>query len=469
MPQQSAHRHPELTRALGPVTAGAILAGSVIGTGIFLVPTTMAREAGSIEGVFAVWVFGALLTLCGAFTYAELGSSIPEAGGEYAFLRRAYGPVWGFLFGWQQIVIGKTGSIATIGIAASIFIGYFVTGLDSDLLHLGPLKVSGLQALAIVCIWLLTGVNLLGVARGGALQSVLTTLKIGAILALAALALTSDKGSWSHFSESISAGPRDIPGVLLGYTAALSAALWAYDGWNNLTMVSGEIRNPHRTIPLVLILGIVGVAAVYLLANLSYFYVLSFSEVQHSERVAQDVATTLLGRPGGQAITVAAAISTLGALNGAILSGARVFFAMARDGLLFKRVAAVHPLHHTPAAALMLQALLASGLILVLGHDKAAFERVLDYSLLGMWGFYGLTSLAVIVLRYRHPDLPRPFLTVGYPWVPLIFSLVALLFCCSIVWRRPMESLFGLVLLALGLPFYLYWQRNSRNRKIPGR
>jgi amino acid transporter len=462
VPQQSTHVRPELSRALGPVTAGAILAGSVIGTGIFLVPATMAREAGSIGGVFAVWLFGALLTLCGAFTYAELGSSLPEAGGEYAFLRRAYGPVWGFLFGWQQIVIGKTGSIATIGIAASIFIGYFVAGLDTDIVHLGPLKVSGLQLLAIICIALLTGVNLLGVARGGAVQSVLTTLKIGAIIALVVVALTSGKGSWTHFTEAASSEPRTFSAILLGYTAALSAALWAYDGWNNLTMVSGEIRNPHRTIPQVLIMGILGVAAVYLLANLAYFYVLSFPEVQHSERVAQDVATTLLGSTGGQAITVAAAISTLGALNGAILSGARVFYAMARDGLFFKKVAAVHPIHHTPGPALILQGLLASGLILVLGHDKAAFERVLDYALLGLWGFYGLTSLSVIVLRYRHPDLPRPYLTLGYPWVPLIFSLVALLFCISIVWRRPMESLFGLVLLALGLPFYLYWQPTSK-------
>ncbi len=462
MSQQQTNTRLELARALGPITAGAILAGSVIGTGIFLVPATMAREAGSIEGVFAVWIFGALLTLCGAFTYAELGSSLPEAGGEYAFLRKAYGPVWGFLFGWQQIVIGKTGSIATIGLAASIFIGYFVTGLDADIVQLGILNISGLQLVAMACIMLLTGVNLLGVAHGGALQSVLTALKIGAILALAAAALGSGKGSWEHFVEIADAPPRSFSGVLLGYTAALSAALWAYDGWNNLTMVSGEIRNPHRTIPQVLVLGIIGVAAVYLLANLAYFYVLSFAEVKNSERVAQDVATTLLGSAGGQVITVAAAISTLGALNGAILSGARIFYAMARDGLFFQKIAAVHPVHHTPGPALILQALLASGLILLLGHDKAAFERVLDYALLGLWGFYGLTSLAVIILRYRHPTLPRPYLTIGYPWIPLIFSLVALLFCISIIWRRPMESLLGVFLLVIGLPFYLYWQRRPK-------
>lgn len=452
-------RHTELHRALGPLAAGSILAGTVIGTGIFLVPSTMARETGSVEGVFAVWLFGALLTLCGALAYAELGSSLPEAGGEYAFLRRAYGPVWGFLYGWQQIVIGKTGSIAAIGLAASIFLGYFIPGLDGDVFSLGDIRISGLQLTAIGSILLLTTVNLFGVARGGALQSMLTAVKIGAILALAALAFASGKGDWRHFQEAIPAPVDTFPTRLTAYGAALAAALWAYDGWHNLTMVGGEVRDPHRTIPRVLIVGILGVATVYILVNLAYFYVLPFSAVQTSQRVAQDVATTLLGKPGGQVLTLAAVISTFAALNGSILSGARIFFAMARDGLLFRGLSALHPLHRTPGRALLFQGLLSSLLILLLGHDKAAFERTLDYALLGTWGFYGLTSLAVIALRRRHPELPRPYLTLGYPWVPLIFSSVALLFCISIAVRRPMESLMGLVLLLAGLPFYVYWRR----------
>lgn len=453
------HASSELHRALGPIASGAILAGTVIGTGIFLVPSTMARETGSIEGVFAVWLFGALLSLCGALTYAELGSSLPEAGGEYVFLRRAYGPLWGFLFGWQQIVIGKTGSIAAMGLAASLFLGYFIPGLDADVFNWPFLAVSGLQLAAIGSILLLTVANLFGVARGGALQSVLTAIKISAILALVVLAFGSGKGSFQHFTEPAPAAlSDDLITRLTAFGAALAAALWAYDGWNNLTLVSGEIRDPHRTIPRVLIVGILGVAAVYILANLAYFYVLPFVAIQESPRVAQDVATVLLGKPGGQALTIAAVISTFAALNGSILSGARLFFAMARDGLFFRGLSALHPLHRTPGRALLFQGLLATGLILLLGHDKAAFERVLDYALLGTWGFYGFTALSVIVLRYRHPELPRPYLTLGYPWVPLLFSLVALLFCISIALRRPTESLMGLVLLLAGLPFYAYWR-----------
>lgn len=454
-------RPDELHRALGPLTSGAILAGTVIGTGIFLVPSTMARETGSVAGVFAVWLFGALLTLCGAFTYAELGSSLPEAGGEYTFLRRAYGPIWGFLYGWQQIVIGRTGSIAAIGLAASLFLGYFIGGLDSDLLVWGGFAISGLQVAAIFCILLLTFINLFGIARGGTLQSVLTAIKIGAILALVALAFGSSKGSWQNFLVDTPQPERTLTAHLSAFGAALSAALWAYDGWNNLTLVSGEIRDPDRTIPRVLITGILAVAVIYMLANLAYFYILPFQDVQQSQRVAQDVATRLLGSVGGQALTLAAVVSTLAALNGSILSGARIFFAMSRDGLFFKGLSAVHPIHRTPVRALLFQCLFASALILLLGHDKAAFERMLDYALFGTWGFYGLTSLAVIVLRYTHPDLPRPYLTVGYPWVPLIFSAVALLFCVSIAVRRPEESLMGVLFLLAGLPFYVYWRRRE--------
>lgn len=454
----------QLHRGLSPWSAGAILAGTVIGTGIFLVPSTMAREAGSIEGVFAVWLFGGLLSLCGALSYAELGSSLPEAGGEYAFLRRAYGPLWGFLYGWQQIVIGKTGSIAAISLAASLFLGYFVSGLDTDVIVFRMLRVSGLQLCAIGCIMALTVFNLKGISRGGALQSLLTLLKIGAILALVVLAFVSGKGSWDHFLDFTPTPERDAGHWALAYGAALAAALWAYDGWHNLTLLGGEIQDPHRTIPKVLIIGILTVATVYILANLAYFYVLPFAEVQQSQRVAQDVATRLLGGIGGKLLTLAAVISTLAALNGSILSGSRIFFAMARDGLFFTRLSVLNPLHHTPGRALVFQGLLASLLILALGHDKAAFERVLDYALLGTWGFYGLTSLSVIAMRIRHPELPRPYLTFGYPWVPLTFSAVAVLFCISIMLRRPHESLMGLVLLLAGLPFYAYW---SKRRRLP--
>ncbi len=469
MPPQQDTSHPaplQLERALGPLTAGALLAGTVIGTGIFLVPSTMARETGSVAGVFLVWLFGAILSLCGAFTYAELGSSLPAAGGEYVFLRKAYGPLWGFLFGWQQIVIGKTGSIAAIGLAASLFLSHLYPPLTEDILTVEGFKVSGMQVLAIGWIALMTFINVFGVGRGGALQALLTALKLGAILGLIGIAFTSGEGSWDHFTATSTATTESpTRGTFIGYGAALAAALWAYDGWNNLTMVSGEIRQPHKTIPRVLIIGILGVAAIYILTNLAYFLILPLEEVQKTQGVAQEVAIRLLGENGGKALTLAAILSTLAALNGAILAGARIFYAMADDGLLYRGLNRLHPRFKTPIRALLLLALLATLLILILGHDKVAFERVLDYALLGTWGFYGLTSIAVIVLRVRHPELPRPYLTVGYPYIPLIFSLVAFLFCCSIALRRPEESLLGLALLLLGVPFYLYFKGSAPQGK----
>ena len=449
---------PELRRALGLIDASAIVAGTVIGTGIFLVPATVAREIGTVGGVFLVWVAGGLLSLAGALSYAELGAMFPEAGGEYAFLRRAYGPMWGFLFGWQQVVIGKTGSIASIAMAFAIFLGFFIPGLDADWIVLGEhAALSGTQLIAVASIVLLTGLNYLGVAVGGRVQSALTVLKVAAILALAAFAFSSGSGSWSHFAAT-----QETSTQWFGLGAALAATLWSYDGWNNLTLVGAEVREPHSTIPRVLVLGLLGVMAVYLLTNLAYLYMLPLSQMAHSPRLAQEVAVAAVGAWGGEAITIAALVSTLAALNGSILTGARVSYAMARDRLFFRHMADLDAKHHSPVKALLLQCLFASILILILGHAKDAFERLFNYAVFGTWLFYGITALAVIVLRRRRPDLHRPYLTPGYPWIPLSFILVASGFCLSLMLRRPLETGLGLALLVAGLPFYAFWHRASR-------
>jgi len=452
----------ELNRALGWIGAGALLAGSVIGTGIFLVPSTIAREIGSVPGVFFIWVFGGLLSLAGALSYAELGAAYPEAGGEYVYLRRAYGPVWGFLYGWQQIAIGKTGSIASIATGFALFLGFFFPQLGADLAGAAGWNLSGIQAVALSAVILLTAVNYLGIAVGGTVQTILTALKVAAILSLAALALSSGRGSWSDFSVLPAAAAGHVS-ALGGFFAALSAALWAYDGWNNVNMVAGEVRDPQRVIPRVLTLGIVAVIAVYLLINLAYFYVLPLAEIQQSTQVAQSVADRLFGSWGAGAITVAALVSTLAALNGAILSGARVSYAMACDGLFFRHMADLSPGHRTPAKALLLQGLFACGLILVFGRDKLAFERLFNFAIFGMWGFYGITALAVLVLRRRQPFALRPYHVPGYPWVPLCFVAVAAAFCASMLVQRPQETSLGIALLVGGLPFYWFWRWGPGN------
>jgi amino acid transporter len=306
----------------------------------------------------------------------------------------------------------------------------------------------------------LTGLNYLGIAIGGGVQTILTLLKVGAIVILSVLAFTSGQGSWEHFIGEIA--PVSSSGAGLGgFFAALAAALWAYDGWNNLTLVGGEVRNPQRIIPKVLILGITAVMAVYLLTNLAYFYVLPLDAVQRSARVAQDVAAVAFGDAGATVITLAALVSTLAALNGAILSGGRVYYAMARDGLFFRHMADLNPVHRTPAKALLLQSVLACSLILIFGRDKLAFEHLFNYAIFGLWGFYGITALAVIVLRRRHPHLDRPYRTFGYPWVPLTFLAVAGAFCLNMLIDKPQETMLGLMFLLAGLPFYAFWRRTA--------
>ncbi|MDD2769367.1 MAG: amino acid permease [Methylococcus sp.] len=459
---------PELKRALGWASGGALMAGSVIGTAIFLVPSTIAREVDSVGWTFFVWVFGGLLSLAGALSYAELGAAFPEAGGEYAFLRRAYGPIWGFLFGWQQVVIGKTGSIATISTGFAIFLGFFVGGLQQEALRL-PLGevgwgITGLQLVAMSAVALFTAINCFGVGTGGTVQSVLTALKVAAIVALAVLVFATGKGSWSNF-QSATASSSEAGWGLGAFAAALAAVLWAYDGWNNLTMVGSEIRDPERTIPKVFLLGLLGVMAVYLLANLAYFYALPLDAVKGSERVAQDVALIVFGDWGSAAITAAAVVSTLAALNGSILSGARVSYAMARDGLFFSPLARLNPVHRTPVNALVIQALFACFLILLFGQDRAGFDRLFNYAIFGLWAFYGITAFAVIVLRRKSPDVPRPYHTAGYPWVPMVFTSVAGLFCISMIFRNPGETGIGLAFLLLGIPFYLYWRANGQDEE----
>lgn len=456
-------QQPSLIRGLGFAGAASIVAGTIIGTGIFLVPSSIARQVDSVGLVFAVWVVGGLLSLAGALSYAELGAAMPEAGGDYIFLRRAYGPLWGFFYGWEQFVIGKTGSIATIATAFAVFLGYFFSGLQGEMLRL-PLgfanwSLTGAQTISLVAIIGLTVVNYLGVIVGGAVQTVFTLLKVAIILALVALAFTVGHGAVSNFSPFFAA-PRGAD-TLSAFGVALVAALWAYDGWNNLTMVGGEVRDPERNIPRALIFGVLGVGVIYMLTNAAYLYILPLEVVKNSQRVAQDAAQSFLGDWGGAAITVGALISTFATLNGAILSGARVPYAMARDRLFFRHMADVNPVHRTPAKALLLQCGISCGLILIFGNFPDAFDRLFTYTIFGLWLFYGMTTAAVFVLRRKEPNLPRPYRTLGYPWVPAVFVGVAALFILNTLIRQPAEAGLGLLFLVAGLPFYWFWKRRA--------
>jgi APA family basic amino acid/polyamine antiporter len=369
--------------------------------------------------------------------------------------------MWGFIYGWTQTWVAKSGSIATLATGFFIYLTNFRPELAGVLitipLPLGeggqPLEIRYGQLLAMAVIGVLALVNYFGVKVGGDLQIVVTIIKVGLIAAIIVIGLTYAKGDASHFSASTPA-----PGGITGFFAALVAALWAYDGWNNVSMVSSEIRQPQRNLPLALILGTITVIVIYLTTNIAYFYVLSPAEVASSDRVAAEVMRRVLGNAGAGAVSIAAMISILAALNGSILSGSRVPYAMARDHLFFRKVAHVHPQHRTPSVSILLLSAWAALLVL-----SGRYDQLYTYVIFASAILYGMATASVIVLRFKRPDMERPYRTIGYPWVPISFVLGISCLIGSTLIKSPRESFMGLGLVALGLPFYFYWKhRNSR-------
>jgi len=448
----------QLRRELGLWSAVAIVIGTVIGSGIFLVPKTMIQRVGSTEMLFAVWIFSGLLSLAGALTYGELAAAMPEAGGEYVYLREAYGPLWGFLYGWTQMWVAKSGSVATLATAFFYYLSTFRPELERVLWVVGlpigpkggPLEIRAGQLLAMAVILLLGWLNYFWVKLGGRIQVAVTAVKVGSLAAIIFLGLSSGQGSTANYGSSIPAAAG-----LGGFFAAMVAALWAYDGWNNVAMVASEIRNPQRNLPVALVTGTITVIAIYVLTNVAYFYVLSAAEVAASDRVAATMMERILGQPGAAAVSIAAMISIFAALNGSILTGSRVPYAMARDGVFFSRLAGVHPRHHTPAASILL--LSAWSALLVL---SGRYEELFTYVIFASWILYGMATAAVVVLRSKRPDLARPYRTPGYPAVPVLFVAVAICLLFSTLLESPRESVLGLVIIFAGVPYYMYckWQ-----------
>jgi basic amino acid/polyamine antiporter, APA family len=451
----------ELKRELGTWAAASIVVGTVIGSGIFLVPQSMVQRVGTPQMVFVIWVFGGLLSLAGALSYAELAAAMPEAGGEYVYLREAYGPMWGFLYSWTQMWVAKSGSIATLATGFFYYLANFFPGLDVVFYrisvplgpHGGPLEFRYGQLLAMALILSLAWLNYYGVKIGGEVQVTVTVVKVALIsfIIIAGLGFGT-----AHGVNTATPAPL----TTAGFFAALVAALWAYDGWNNVSMVASEVREPQRNLPRALIWGTIAVIGIYLLANSAYFHVLTAGEVGATPRVAAEMMRRILGGGGAGAVSIAAMISIFAALNGSILSGSRVPYAAARDGYFFRAVERVHPVYRTPSVSIL--ALSAWAALLVL---SGRYEQLFTYVIFASWILYGMTTAAVIVLRRKRPDMPRPYRTIGYPWVPMAFVLVAFVLVLSTLIDSPRESLMGIALIILGLPFYFYWKykRGSRS------
>jgi basic amino acid/polyamine antiporter, APA family len=461
--QKATSRAPSLRRVLGLWSAVSIVIGTVIGSGIFLVPARMIGEVGSTRTLFVVWIVAGLLSLFGALTYAELAAAMPEAGGEYVFLREAYGPFWGFLYSWTQLAVAKSGSIATLGAGFYLYLSVFVPALAHSVLVIhypigpggGPLEIHYGQIVSIGLILILLAVNYVGVEAGGRLQVVVTAVKMTLIVGVICIGWFGGGGSLHHFQETAGNGKG-----FLGFFAAMVGALWAYDGWNNVSMVSSEIKHPERNLPRALIFGIMAVIVTYLLVNIAYFHVLSPTEVAHTDQVAAGMMAKLYGPIAARAVTVVVLISILAALNGSILSGARVPYAMARDGYFFKVIADVHPKYKTPGNSMIALCLWSAILIL-----SGWYEQLYNFVIFGSWILYGMTAASVFVLRRKRPDMPRPYRVTGYPVVAVLFVLVALVLLGSTLGNSPRESLMGLGFMAVGIPLYFHFRRKRVFRR----
>jgi APA family basic amino acid/polyamine antiporter len=439
---ESAGAGPQLLRALTLWQTSSIVIGIMIGTAIFIVPAEITRAVGSPELALAVWAAGGLLSLFGALTFAELAAMMPQAGGQYVYLREAYGPLVSFLCGWSFFTAAQTGGISVLAVGFAEYLAEFV-----------PLTWWEHRAAAAASIVLFTAINYRGVREGGVTQSLLTGLKVGALVALIALGFA--------LAES-PAEPRrtvEVPGGLAlvsSFGVAMVAVLWAYEGWNTCTFAAGEVKNPQRNLPLALILGTSAVILLYLLLNLVYYRTLAPTEVAASSRVGAEAAVKIFGRGGSQFVSLLIIISTLGSLNGSILAAPRVYYAMARDGLFFRWCGAVHPRYRTPHLALLLQGVLAVALVML-----GTYEELFTYVIFAAWVFYALTAFAVIVLRRKLPNAPRPYRVFGYPWVPLAFVATSTLFLLNTLVERPRQAGLGAILVALGVPVYLLWRRSS--------
>ena len=445
----------ELKRDLGLWSAVAIVVGTVIGSGIFIVPQTMVQLVGSPSLVFVVWIVGGLLSLAGALSYAELAAAMPEAGGEYVYLTEGYGPFWGFIYGWTQMWVAKSGSIAILATGFFYYLANFWPALERVFFtisfpwgsHGASLDIRYGQLFAMALIFCLGVLNYFGVKIGGGVQVAVTVLKVALILLIVVAGL-----GWGHPAAAHSATLARL--TVLGFFGALVKSLWAYDGWNNVSMVASEIRQPQRNLPLALIWGTAAVAVIYLLANMAYFYVLSPQQVAESNRVAATMMRQVLGQGGASLVSVAAMISMFAALNGSILSGARVPFAMARGGYFFSPMARVNAAHHTPGVAIM--GLSLWGMVVVL---SGTYDQLVDYVIFASWILYGMTTATVLVLRRKLPDLARPYKTIGYPAVPVLFVIMAAGIVVSSLYNAPRESIKGLALIFAGLPFYYHWRK----------
>jgi APA family basic amino acid/polyamine antiporter len=414
--------------------------GTIIGSGIFVVPNLVARSLPSEPWILAAWVFTGVLSFFGALAYAELGAMIPATGGQYVFLREAYGPLFGFLCGWTYFFIIISAAIAWLSITFATYVAYFV-----------PLTAVVSKAIAVGLIAGVALINYRGVVAGAMVQKAFTLMKI---LGLAVLVGAAFLGARHHASPT--APPASATVTLSGFGVAMIACLLSYDGWVALSFVAGEVKDPKRNLPLALALGLTLAIAIYVLANVAYLRVLTPAEIGATPRVGALVAERSMGPAGGAFVSVTILFSIVGAINGWAMTAPRIYFAQARDGLFFHRFATIHPRFQTPHLSILMFGAW-SALLAITG----TYETLAAYAMFAAWVFYGITSLGVIVLRRTQPQRPRPYRMTAYPVTLLVFAAVALGFVINTFFTTPGPALMGTLLIAGGVPVYFIWKRNG--------
>jgi len=452
-----------LLRGLSLTAATMLVAGSMIGSGIFRKPATMAGQLNSPELLIIVWVVAGLITFIGALVNAEIAGMIDATGGQFIYFREMYGDFTAYLYGWAVLAVIQTGSQAAIAYVFAEYLGYFFKFPEASkylqnfsvympfvgAIH--PFVDLGTKSVAILCIIFLTGVNYIGVIFGGLVQTVITFIKIASIILLAFVLLLFGTGSAANFFYNFHLPPQTSTNLIAMIGLALSGAFWAYDGWNNVTFVAGEIKEPQKNVSKALLYGTLIVMGVYVLINFAYLYVLPIEEMQKYPLVAAAAAEKIFGTVGASIIAVAVVVSTFGALNGSILATARVQFAMARTKLFFSSLGKVHPKFATPHTSLVVQGIWSAVLVL-----SGSFDTISDYVIFAAWLFYMLGAFGVFVLRKKMPNVERPYKVWGYPYTPIIFVIFSFLFLINSIVSDTQNAAMGLILILLGLPVYLY-------------
>ena len=459
----------DLVRGLSLMDCVLLLVGGIIGSSIFLTAKDIAGPLPHPLLFLGVWILGGLISLCACFAFAELGAMFPDSGGQYVYMREAYGDVVGFLYGWMIFTVSNGGTIAALSVASASYLGAVFPALSADhvVFHVFRFALTRVHIVALLSIALVTWANVVGLRAGAILQNAATWAKFAAMAAFIFLGFTIGKGSWSHFT-SVGSGTRAglMVGLSLGqlisaFGVALIAVFWAYDGWIYITWVSGEVKDPQRNIPRGMLLGVIVVSVIYVAMNMTYVYALPVTEIAKHETIAHAAATALFSPAAANWLSALIALSCFGAMASCALSGARVYFAMARDGAFFPKMGEVHPRWHTPAFSLIGQGLWAAVLTL-----SGRYDDLYTYVMFMMVLSYTLGVGCLFILRWKRPQATRPYKCTGYPWLPGLYILIGTVWTINTIVQRPVPAIWGTLIVLAGWPGYRYW-KSSLTKALP--